>query len=137
MLLAKKLQHLLVKLNQKFLRASVFVRLSEMRAERVVAVENDYQRTELPAKGDGQWILFRWKLNQTVLSIAPAHNVLFASLSFLIRLNKFKVFKFEFYFPGNTVLSIAPVHNVLLASLVTPPSLALVASGEITISIPI
>ena len=60
-MLAKKLQHLLGGLSQKLLRASVFVKLSDKRVEKVVVVENDYQRTELAAKGDGQWILFRWE----------------------------------------------------------------------------
>ena len=62
-MLAKKLQHLLGGLSQKLLRASVFVKLSDIkRVEKVVVVENDYQRTELAAKkGDGQWILFRWE----------------------------------------------------------------------------
>ena len=62
MMLAEKLQHLIVKLSQKMLRANVLgkCKKSKMRGVReVVVVENDYQRTELPAKADGQWILFR------------------------------------------------------------------------------
>ena len=55
----EKLQHLITKLGQKLLRAGVFGK-SEKRGTRPLVVENHYQRTELPAKGDGQWILFRW-----------------------------------------------------------------------------
>ena len=61
-MLAEKLQHLIVKLSQKMMGANVLgkCKKSKMRGEReVVVVENDYQRTELPAKADGQWILFR------------------------------------------------------------------------------
>ena len=62
MMLAEKLQHLIAKLSQKMLRANVpgKCKKRKMRGVReVVVMENDYQRTELPAKGDGQWILFR------------------------------------------------------------------------------
>ena len=61
-MLAEKLQHLIVKLSQKMLGANVpgKCKKRKMRGVReVVVMENDYQRTELPAKGDGQWILFR------------------------------------------------------------------------------
>ena len=57
-MVAEKLQHLITKLGQKLLGASVFGK-SEKRTTRPLVVENHYQRTELPAKGDGQWILFR------------------------------------------------------------------------------
>ena len=57
-MVAEKLQHLITKLGQKLLGANVFGK-SEKRATRPLVVENHYQRTELPAKGDGQWILFR------------------------------------------------------------------------------
>ena len=66
MMLAEKLQQLILKLSQKLLRANLLgkkmSKKSKMsRVREVVMVENDYQRTELPAKGDGQWILFRWR----------------------------------------------------------------------------
>ena len=57
-MVAEKLQHLITKLGQKLLGGSVFGK-SEKRTTRLLVVENHYQRTELPAKGDGQWILFR------------------------------------------------------------------------------
>ena len=57
-MVAEKLQHLITKLGQKLLGANVFGK-SEKRTTRPLVVENHYQRTELPAKGDGQWILFR------------------------------------------------------------------------------
>ena len=31
----------------------------ERQAKKVAEQDNDYQRSELPVKGDGQWILFR------------------------------------------------------------------------------
>ena len=63
-MVVEKLQSLITKLSQKLLRASVFGK-SENRATRSLVVENHYQRTELPAKGDGQWILFRWSIHSS------------------------------------------------------------------------
>ena len=57
-MVSEKLQHLITKLSQKLLRVGVFGK-SEKVARSHLAVENHYQRTELPAKGEGQWILFR------------------------------------------------------------------------------
>ena len=59
-MVSEKLQHLITKLSQKLLRVAVFGKSEKGSVARShLFVENLYQRTELPAKGEGQWILFR------------------------------------------------------------------------------
>ena len=46
--------------NKKLIKAEKIKRRVERQAKKFVEENNDYQRSELPVKGDGQWILFRW-----------------------------------------------------------------------------
>ena len=65
---AAKLQDLIMQLskrlkmrtNMKLSKAEKIKRRVERQTKKVVGQNNDYQRSELPVKGDGQWILFRW-----------------------------------------------------------------------------
>ena len=67
---AAKLQDLIMQLSKKLImRANMKLRKTEKikrrvlqkHAKKAVDQKNDYQRSELPVKGDdGQWILFRW-----------------------------------------------------------------------------
>ena len=62
---AAKLQDLIMQLskrlrtNMKLSKAEKIKKGVERQAKKVVEENNDYQRSELPVKGDGQWILFR------------------------------------------------------------------------------
>ena len=53
-------KRLIMRTNMKLSKAEKIKRRVERQAKKFVEENNDYQRSELPVKGDGQWILFRW-----------------------------------------------------------------------------
>ena len=53
-------KRLIMRTNKKLIKAEKIKRRVERQAKKVSEQNNDYQRSELPVKGDGQWILFRW-----------------------------------------------------------------------------
>ena len=65
---AAKLQDLIMQLSKRLImrtkmklsKAEKIKRRVERQTKKVAEQNNDYQRSELPVKGDGQWILFRW-----------------------------------------------------------------------------
>ena len=56
-MLVEEFKHLIVKLTKKVVRPNSEKKKMSQELKRV---ESDYQRTELPAKENGQWIFFRW-----------------------------------------------------------------------------
>ena len=56
-MLVEKLKHLIVKLTKKVVRPNSE---KKKKSQELKRLESDYQRTELPAKENGQWIFFRW-----------------------------------------------------------------------------
>ena len=57
-MLVEKLKHLIVKLTKKVVRPNS--EKKKKKSQELKRMESDYQRTELPAKDNGQWIFFRW-----------------------------------------------------------------------------
>ena len=55
-MLVEKLKHLIVNLTKKVVRPNSEKKKMSQELKRM---ESDYQRTELPAKENGQWIFFR------------------------------------------------------------------------------
>ena len=55
-------KRLIMRTNMKLSKAEKIKRRVERQAKKFVEENNDYQRSELPVKGDGQWILFRWPI---------------------------------------------------------------------------
>ena len=54
-------KRLIMRTNMKLRKTEkIKKRRVERQAKKVAEQNNDYQRSELPVKGDGQWILFRW-----------------------------------------------------------------------------
>ena len=54
---------LIMKTNMKLRKTEkIKRRVLQKHAKKAVDQKNDYQRSELPVKGDGQWILFRWPI---------------------------------------------------------------------------
>ena len=53
-------KRLIMRTNMKLSKAEKIKRRVERQTKKVAEQNNDYQRSELPVKGDGQWILFRW-----------------------------------------------------------------------------
>ena len=56
-MLVEKLKHLIVKLTKKVVRPNSE---KKKKSQELKRMESDYQRTELPAKENGQRIFFRW-----------------------------------------------------------------------------
>ena len=56
-MLVEEFKHLIVKLTKKVVRPNSEKKKMSQELKRM---ESDYQRTELPAKENGQWIFFRW-----------------------------------------------------------------------------
>ena len=54
-------KRLIMRTNMKLRKTEKIKRkVLQKQAKKAVEQKNDYQRSELPVKGDGQWILFRW-----------------------------------------------------------------------------